>query len=54
MLVESGPKNIIAFRDNAIVSCLTVGIFISGRGAAPFIVHNVFMVCKCPAISLNT
>lgn len=41
-------------RDNAFVSCLSAGLYLEATmPTVPFILHNVFMVCKCRAIVLN-
>ena len=30
------------------------GVYIEGPGSQPVIIHNVFMVCRCAGITLNT
>ena len=52
-MANLSPDNILVLRDNAIVSCLQAGIYIQGAGSQPLILHNVFMVCKCPAVYLE-
>jgi hypothetical protein len=42
------------FRDNALVSCSLVGLYVQGQRSNPIILHNVFMVNKSPGIIINT
>ena len=51
--MEAVPRNILVFRDNALVSCKMSGIYIQGS-CQPVILHNVFIVCRCAGITLNT
>ena len=41
-------------RDNAVVSCKEFGFYIEGHGVQSIILHNLFMVCRCAGITLNT
>jgi hypothetical protein len=36
------------------VSCRQTGLFIHGEGSNPLVLHNVFMVCKCPSIIIDS
>lgn len=48
------PRNVFVFRDNALVQCSTAGLYLQGEGSQPVVLHNVFLVCKCPAVYLET
>lgn len=55
IIAELSPKTSFVCRDNAFVSCLSTGLYLEAKQAArPFVLHNVFMVCKCSAIILNS
>ena len=54
VIADLAARNIFVFRDNAIVSCSATGLYIEGEGSQPVILHNVFMVCKCSSIIINT
>jgi uncharacterized protein YlzI (FlbEa/FlbD family) len=36
------------------VSCRQTGLYIHGEGSNPLVLHNVFMVCKCPSIIIDS
>ena len=36
------------------VSCRQAGLYIQGEKSHPVVLHNVFMVCKCSSIIVNT
>jgi len=54
VITDLMSKNIFIFRDNAMVSCRQTGLYINGEGSNPLVLHNVFMVCKCPSIIIDT
>jgi hypothetical protein len=45
---------VFVFRDNALVSCSLVGLYVQGVNSNPIILHNVFMVNKSPGIIINS
>ena len=54
MIADLTQRNVFIFRDNAMVSCRQAGLYIQGERSHPVVLHNVFMVCKCSSIIINT